>query len=555
MEKSAAAGPEPATPLGDLLETAAARWPSKTAVDFYDRRFTFSELYDLALRAAAGLQARGVQPGDRVALHLPNTPHYVIGVFGVLLAGAVVVNLSPLAATQGLRRQLIDSGARAVITLRGPTVHGRMAPAARDAGVETVVVGALDDFGDLGLASGSTAPLAQGETAFLDLLENGAEPRRTPHSDLAEEVAVLQYTGGTTGEPKAAMLTHANFCAALSAYKRSGWEFDQPQGSTRTILAVNPLCHIVGLTCTVFQMAATGAEVVMHLRFEPDRALEAIAKKKIAIFSGVPSMYAMLAHHPKVGTSDLRSLRLCFTSGAPMPETVLERFRALAGVVPRNGYGLTETTTAGAHHPEVGDPRAGAVGLPGPYVSVEIVDLEGGEGLAATGQPGEVCISGPQVMKGYWNQPEATEAAIRKGRFHTGDIGYLDADGYLVLIDRKKDMILSGGFNVFPTIVEEAIRQHPAVRDVAVIGVPHAILGQTAKAFVICASGVLQPGELRAFLAERLASYEVPGDIEFRDTLPMTPLGKPWKEKLAQETAAKARRGGRTAGRTMEVGS
>jgi long-chain acyl-CoA synthetase len=523
-------------PVESFLEDAVIRWPDKVAIDFYDRLFTFRELHEIAARVATGLQMLGVSPGVRVGLHLPNTPHYVICFFGVLLAGGTVVNLSPLAGPAELGRQLRDCGVKVAVTLDAPQIHGRIKPLAGHGGLATLIVCSIDDFGTtvpvLGFGGPRGSTLCACEFSFGRLIANDGCFERHPRGDLRDEVAVLQFTGGTTGEPKAAMLTHANFAAAVGAYGVSGWEFGRPGGSTRKLLVVLPVFHIVGLTCSVLQSVATGAELVLHLRFDADRALQDIAGKGINIFSGVPTMYAMLVHHPNA--SALSSLRYCFSSGAPFPENVLERFTELTGVTPRSGYGLTETTTAGASHPEDREARPGTVGLPTPFTCIEIVDVETGTTLLAAGEPGEVCIAGPQVMKGYWNRPEATAAAIRSGRFHTGDIGFLDRDGYLVLLDRKKDVILSGGFNVFPRIVEEAIRRHDAVADVAVMGMSHAILGQAVKAFVVAKSGATPPSlsELRLFLRDRLASYESPVEMEVCESLPRTDLGKMSKKAL-----------------------
>jgi long-chain acyl-CoA synthetase len=535
----AADAPPPPEPVERLLERAAELWPDKTALDFYDQAFSFAELHSLARRAAKGLIGLGVRPGDRVGLHLPNTPHYVIGLFGALMADAVVVNLSPLAAAEALRAQVEDCGARVVLTLDAPEVLSRIAPLAEAGLIQALVVGRTDDFGAapgvVGFEPGGDAPGLR-QTSFRDLIANDGDVEPARRGDLADEVAVLQFTGGTTGAPKAAMLTHANFSAAMASY-RGGWEFDRAEGSSRRILVVLPMFHIVALTCSVLQMAATGASLIVHLRFDTDRTLDDIGRKGVNVFSGVPSMYALLAHHPRAKA--LASLRYCFSSGAPFPGDTLERFRALTGVTPRSGYGLTETTTAGAFFPEGATVKPGSVGWPSPLNAVEIRDVETGGRLLPDGEAGEVCIRGPQVMKGYWNRPEETAEALRGGCFHTGDIGYLDAEGRLVLVDRKKDMILSGGFNVFPSVVEAAIRTHPAVEDAAVVGVAHPILGQGVKAFVTTAPGQAAPSlvELRGFLAGKLARYEIPTALQVRDALPKTDIGKPDRAALLQAKA------------------
>src|SRR5216684_3627639 len=472
----------PPLPIESLLENAAQTWQDKTAIDFYDRRVSFRELERLAARAAKGLQALGVGPGVHVGLHLPNTPHYVVCFFAVLMAGGRVVNFSPLAER-----------------IAGP---GR-------------------------------------EIDFAQLIANDGDYRRHPHGPLEDDVAVLQYTGGTTGEPKGAMLTHANFCAVVSV--RNRWVGDAMTDGEDKCLVVLPLFHIFGLTFIMLLSIATGTEMVMHIRFDAERALMDIARKKVTVFAGVPTMYAAMALHPKIKEVDLSSLNLCSSGGAPLPVEILMRFKELAGVTPSEGYGLTETAPLGTMQALEGEPRAGTVGLPAPHTIVEVVDIEIGMTLLPQGEKGEICIRGPQVMKGYWKRPEATQEAFRGGRFHTGDIGFIDPDGYVTLVDRKKDMILSGGFNVFPRTIEEAIYEHPAVAEVTVIGIPDDYRGQSAKAFI-----ALKPGaaafafdELKAFLADKLAKYEMPVAMEIRASLPKTPVGKLSKKELVAEEAAK----------------
>ncbi|HEX6843229.1 MAG TPA: AMP-binding protein, partial [Stellaceae bacterium] len=306
-------------------------------------------------------------------------------------------------------------------------------------------------------------------------------------------------------------------------------------------LVVLPLFHIFGLTFIMLLAVATGTEMVMHIRFDAERVLADIAKKKVTVFLGVPTMYAALVLHPKIKETDLSSLSLCSSGGAPLPAEILARFKQLTGITPSEGYGLTETAPLGTMQVVEGEPRAGTVGLPAPHTVIEVVDIETGMTVLPQGEKGEICFRGPQVMKGYWKRPEATEEAFRGGRFHTGDIGFVDADGYVTLVDRKKDMILSGGFNVFPRTIEEAIYEHPAVAEVTVIGIPDEYRGQSAKAFI-----ALKPGaqaftfdELKTFLADKLAKYEMPVAMEIRQSLPKTPVGKLSKKELVAEEMAK----------------
>jgi long-chain acyl-CoA synthetase len=536
--------PEP-VPIESLLETAAAQWGDKTAIDFYDRKLGFAELQRLAARAAKGLQALGVGPGVQVGLHLPNTPHYVVSFFAVLMAGGRVVNFSPLAAPRELQHQLADSEARVMITLGLPMLYPQIAALKGKAALETVVVCALEDFLPAPAVRAFFGPAAervQGpgrEIDFAQLIANDGDYTRHPHGPLDEAVAVLQYTGGTTGEPKGAMLTHANFCAVVNA--RNRWVGAAAEPESDKTLVVLPLFHIFGLSFILLLSIATGTEMVMHIRFDADRVLQDVARKKITIFAGVPTMYTALINHPKINEFDLSSLRICASGGAPLPVEVLNRFRELTGLTPAEGYGLTETAPLGTMQVMGADPRAGTVGLPAPQTIIEVVDIETGMRPLPTGEKGEICFRGPSVMKGYWKKPDATAEAFRGGRFHTGDIGFIDADGYVTLVDRKKDMILSGGFNVFPRNIEEAIYEHPDVAEVTVIGIPDAYRGQSAKAFIALKSGAKEFSfeELKRFLGDKLAKYEMPSEIEFRPSLPKTPVGKLSKKELVAEELAK----------------
>jgi long-chain acyl-CoA synthetase len=536
-------------PIESILESAAARWQDKTAIDFYDRKISFNELLSLVRRAAKGFQALGVGPGVHVGLHLPNTPHFVICFFGILMAGGRVVDFSPLAAPRELKYQIADSEVEVMVTLGLPMLYPQIAALKGTAKFDRLVVCSLEDFLPAQAVRAFFGPAAERvggagrEIDFSELIANDGAYVAHSHGRLEDEVAVLQYTGGTTGEPKGAMLTHANFCAVVNA--RNRWVGDAMRDGADKVLVVLPLFHIFGLTFIMLLSIATGGEMVIHIRFDADRVLADITRKKITVFLGVPTMYTALVNHPKIREFDLSSLRLCGSGGAPLPVEVLTRFKELTGLTPSEGYGLTETAPLGTMQIVEGvEPRAGTVGLPAPHTILEVVDLETGHIVLPQGEKGEICIRGPQVMKGYWKRPEATAEAFRGGRFHTGDIGFIDHEGYVTLVDRKKDMILSGGFNVFPRTIEEAIYEHPSVAEVTVIGIPDAYRGQSAKAFI-----ALKPGaaaftfdELKAFLADKLAKYEMPVAMEIRASLPKTPVGKLSKKELVAEELAKQER-------------
>jgi len=534
----------PAAPLESLLEETAQRLPDAIAIDFYDRAFTYRELHQLAAQAAKGLQLLGVGPGVHVGLHLPNSPHFIICFFATLMAGGRVVTFSPLAAPRELRRQLEDAETRVMVTMNLPTLYPQIAALKGTAKFETLVVCHIEEALPAA-ATGIFGPPASRlpgpgrEVEFAELIANDGRVQSHAHGPLEDEVAVLQYTGGTTGEPKGAMLTHANFCAVINVL--NVWGGERRQRLFDKTLAVLPLFHIFGLSCIMLLAIANGTQIVLHLRFDPERVLADISAKKITLFPGVPTMYTALINHPKFREFDLSSVAMWSSGGAPLPLDVQQRFEALTGHPPREGYGLTETAPLGTLSVPEGPVRQGSVGVPAPHTLVEVVDLDTGSTPLPPGEIGEICLRGPQVMKGYWNNPVATEQALRGGRFHTGDIGFMSPDGFLTLVDRKKDMILSSGYNVFPRNVEEAIYEHPAVAEVTVIGVPDNYRGQSAKAFI-----VLKPGcapfdleALRSFLADKLAAYEMPTAMEIRASLPKTPVGKLSKKELVAEELAK----------------
>jgi long-chain acyl-CoA synthetase len=532
-------------PVESLLENAAAQWPDCTALNFYDFTLTFRELHDFAARAAKGFQALGVGPGVHVGLHLPNTPHHVICFFGVLMAGGCVVNFSPLAAPRELEYQLTDAGAEVMVTLASPALYPHATALIGKAKLKTLVVCSLEDFLPKPIAQSLAPSLKERsgnagcEIDFAKLVANDGVFMSHPRGRPEEDVAALLYTGGTTGDPKGAMLTHGNLSSMISMYGR-WFGAPQPDGSDKR-LVVTPLFHISGLSFLLLALA-TGVEAVLQIQFDGSKILSAVTEKKISLFHFVPTMYTILAGHSKTAEVDLSSMRFCTSGGAPLPVEVIRRFKELTGVAPREGYALTETTGVGTMQARELEPTPGNVGPPLPGVMVEIVDVENGSEVLPLGKLGEICFKGPHIMKGYWNKPEATKEAFRGNRFHTGDIGFINSQGHITVVDRKKDMIISGGYNVFPRNIEEAIYHHPAVAEVMVIGIPDPTFGQLTKAFI-----VLKPGhaaftynELRAFLADRLASYEIPIAMEIRPSLPKTPAGKLSKKQLIAHEAGRA---------------
>ena len=533
--------PAPCT-VESILEVAAEKWPDRAAIDFYDAVHTFAGLHTLALRAAKGLQGLGVGPGVNVALQLPNSPHFLACFFGVLIAGGRVVNCSPLAGMRELEGQLGDSSAQVLVTGNWLSQYSRVRRLASTGALRAVVACSLEDFlpreriQELGLPVLEREPAAAGEISFAALISHGVAVGRPARCALEDEVAVLQYTGGTTGEPKAAMLTHANFAAAMLSGEKVVVKRTEPVVKTLVTL---PLHHIFGLGL-VLRAIRGGSQLVLHIRFDAHSVLSDIEAKKINMIAAVPSMFARLAEHPGFASCDFSSVLGYGSAGAPLSANVRGLIEERIDLMLKDSYALTETTGVGTVPAPYLRGRPGLVGMPAPFVRIEVVDLETGLTLLPRGAIGELCFTGPHVMKGYWNRPEETAEVFRGGRFHTGDIGTVDLLGCVILTERKKDVIFTAGHKVFPRNVEGAIQEHPAVAEVAVVGVPHDTFGEVAKAFV-----VLKPGcepfsltQLCGFLARRIASYEIPVEMEFRAELPQTHVSKLSKRALLAPQSA-----------------
>ncbi len=540
----------PLLPVQQLLDDAVARWGERPALVFMGRTISYRELGELADRAAAGFQRLGVGPGVHVGLFLPNTPHYPIAFFGALKAGATVVNYSPLDAERVLAHKIADSDTELLVTLDLVTLYPVMARLLGTARLERLIVGGFGDFAAqpaavrAGLAAAGQGAAVEWDakrSSFESLLDNDGVFESVPIGDLRETVAMLQYTGGTTGLPKGAMLTHANLTAACAQYVES--LTGKPSiltGGEERALVVLPLFHIYALTVNLLYGVRLGAALLLHPRFDVDAVVADLIDQRITLFLGVPTMYTALAHHPRVAAGELRSLRFCGSGGAPLPVEIANRFLALTGTHLNEGWGMTETSPTGTFTPAVGKRRAGSCGMPLPNIELKFERL-GEPGVeAAPGEPGELCIRGPNVMKGYWKNPEATAAAMTAdGYFRTGDVARMDDDGFVFIVDRTKDMLLCGGFNVYPRVIEEAIYEHPSVEEVCVIGVPDPYRGQTPKAFVKLRQGAapLTLDELKAFLKDRIGKHEMVQALELRAELPKSPVGKLLKTTLVAEEA------------------
>ncbi|MBM3492391.1 MAG: long-chain fatty acid--CoA ligase [Alphaproteobacteria bacterium] len=544
----------PHKPVHALIDEAAQRWPKQPFLDFLDKKLSYGDVHDLVDRAAQGFRRLGVKPGGKVALFLPNTPHYVIAFFGILKAGGVVVNMSPLDAERELAFKLNDSGAEIVVTLDLAVLYPRMAKLLSGTKLKTIVVGGVQDF--LPFPKNLLFPLARRKNIatvpddarhvrFKSLLANDGRGEAHRVADPRSEICVLQYTGGTTGEPKGAMLTHYNLVAAVTQMHSFFGQGEQPLvANHERVMGVLPLFHIYALTVVMLLSMVGGSSIVLHPRFELDAVLRDLHKKRPTMLPGVPTMYTAILNHPKLKEYDLSSLKFCNSGGAPLPPEVQQRFQELTGCKLLEGWGMTETSPAGTGTPPHRSAKPGSCGVPLPGIVIEFVDVADGSKLLPYGETGEICLRGPNVMQGYWQRPDATASTLANGRLHTGDIGYMDADGYLFIVDRKKDMILSGGYNVYPRNIEDAIYQHPAVSEVTVIGVPDEYRGQSAKAFIKLRSGEkpFNLDELRGFLADKLGKHELPAELEIRDELPKTVVGKLSKKELVEEEMRKRQR-------------
>jgi len=524
-----------------LLDKAVADHGDRTAIEYRDREMSFIDLGGLVDQAAAALLAGGIKRGQTLALYLPNTPFHPVCFFGGLKTGARIVMLSPLDAPRELAYKLDDSGARVLITVNLGDMAQKAAGLLADGHLDRVIV--CDDR-DLGAPGDgvSALPDKAGVMSWRDFARGAVLPATWPAVEDGD-IALLQYTGGTTGRPKGAILTHANLTAATAIYEtwQDGIGLTVP--GQEKVLCYLPLFHIYALTVILLRQVRSGNEILMRLRFDTQSALRDIEEKRATIFYGVPTMWIAITNLSDIDTRDLSSLRTASSGGAPLPVEVGRRFTELTGMRLLGGWGMTESSPAGTNLPSEGPDKPGSIGVPMPGLEMGFVALDDPTRELGPGETGEMRIRGPNVTRGYWNRPEETEAAFADGYFLTGDIGYMDEDGFFFLVDRKKDMILSGGFNVYPQVIEQAIYEHPAVAEVLVIGVDDAYRGQSAKAFISLREGAdaLSLDALQAFLADKVGRHEMPQHLEIRDALPRTAVGKLSKIALRDEARAKAR--------------
>ena len=531
--------------LPDLLAQTVANAPDAPFLHFLGRTYTYSEIHEEARRFAAGLVARGIAPGDRVGLFLPNVPIYASAYNGAMMAGAVVVNFSPLYTVEELAWQVADSGTRLLVTLDVPELHATASSVLDESQLETLVVGSLADMlpwykglalRTLGRGKIAKVTYSQNTLGWKDVLASPAGVD-FPAIDAANDIALLQYTGGTTGRPKGAMLGHSQL--AINAQQVAGLNpFGDP--TAEVFMGALPFFHVFANTALLNHAMVTGASIAMVPRFEAGQVLATIEKYKATGFPGVPTMFQALLDHPKLKKTDISSLRVCISGGAPMPAPVHNKFEALTGIRVVEGYGLTESSGVVSANPYEGERKKGTIGQLIMGTEVIFLDKEDPEKLAPKGEPGELAVHGPQIMRGYWNRPEQGNGTFveRDGKkwLRTGDVAVMDEEGFLEIVDRIKDMIAVGGFKVFPSQVEDVLLEHEAVKEVLVIGQPDDYRGESPYAYV-----VLQPGarntaeELRDWLNSRIGKHERVEQVVLRDDLPKTMIGKLDRKALRAE--------------------
>lgn len=541
--------PLPEYPAHEMLFKAATRFPRRVAMDFFDKVITYAQLESLVEHAAKGLQELGVKKGTRVGLLLPNTPYYVIFYYAILLAGGVVVNLNPLYAERELEHLIADSEMEMAVTLDLKVTYEKIGKMVGKTKLQRLIVCRLADalpsikgflFQLLKKSECSFIPRDNYHVTYDAVMNNNGLPEAVS-IDAHNDVAVLQYTGGTTGIPKAAMLTHGNL--TVNAQQSRLW-FAMAKEGEEVLLGVLPFFHVFAMTVAMNLGILIGATIVMVPRFELKQVVHLIHRKKPTLFPAVPTIYAAISNFRRLGDYDISSVKYCISGGAGLPIDIKRAFEAVTGCVVAEGYGLTESSPVATCNPLEGTNKAGSIGLPLPGTRIEIVSLEDRKTVLPMGERGEVCIIGPQVMKAYWKNEAETNDTLTptdKGmRLHTGDVGYIDEDGYIFIVDRIKDMILCGGYNVYPRNVEEAIYLHPSVAECVVAGLPDPYRGQTVKAYVALKPGMaLTRDELTAFLADKLSPIEMPKLVEFRDTLPKTMIGKLSRKALLDEEKLK----------------
>ena len=539
-------------PVYEVLDQAVKRWPDRAVTDFLGKELSYADLDDMVNRAAKGFQELGVGPGVHVGMFLPNTPHFLVCFYAVMKCGGTIVNYSPLDAEKTLHHKIEDSETDIVVTLDLVALFPMMDKLLKSTRVKKLVVGSLTDV--LPFPKNLLFPLVKGKeiakvpntgeyVKFKKLLANDGRYTPAPAIDPDDAVAVIQYTGGTTGLPKGAMLTHGNLTSATSMYVvgNTGPNAVLEEGNER-IIAVLPLFHIYALQINMLFSMKIGATIILHPKFDLEDVMTDLEKKRPTMFPGVPTMFTAIINHPRVSEIDMSQMKFAASGGAPLPVEVQSKFQELTGCRLLEGWGMTETSPAGVSVPRHLDTRKGSCGIPMPGIEIKFIDVDDPTKALPYGERGEIVIKGKNIMKGYWKREDANaEVFTADGFFRTGDVGYMDDDGFMYIVDRTKDMILCGGFNVYPRNIEEAIYQHPSVEEVSVIGVKDEYRGQSPKAFIKLKAGAsdFTFDEMKDFLKDKLGKHEMISAIDIRDELPKTLVGKLSKKELYEEEEKK----------------
>ncbi|MBW1991077.1 MAG: long-chain fatty acid--CoA ligase [Deltaproteobacteria bacterium] len=530
----------PEEPVPWLLSQAASQAPEASALEFFGKTLNYRDFREQTLRAARALQDLGLQPGERLAALLPNCPQLAIAYHATLHLGGVAVLLNPLLSPREISQQLTDSGSRYLVVL--DHLLPKAGEALKELDLKGVVVSRLTDY--LPWPLNWLYPFK----AWRQGLPRGwpPDPRMLPWSRLLQappldgkpvpavrDIAVLQYTGGTTGTPKAAILTHGNLMANVAQI--NAW-MNRVQYGRERVVGLLPFFHSFGLTVCLNWAVSQAAQVIVLPRFEMEGFLKMLRRHRPTVLPGVPTLFTALINHPKLPEIDLSALWCCVSGSAPLPLEVREKFEALSGCRILEGYGLTEASPVTHFNPFEGRRPPGSIGLPFPGTVAKVVDEETGTRELPPGEVGELCLRGPQIMAGYWGKPEETAQALRDGWLYTGDLARMDEDGYFYIIDRKKDMIINGGFKIFPREVEEVLYQHPGVKEAVVYGLPDSYRGEVVKAVIVPREGFqLATSDIEEYCRPRLAAYKVPKVIEFRRELPKNMVGKVLRRKLREE--------------------
>ncbi|MFS0672992.1 long-chain-fatty-acid--CoA ligase [Ornithinibacillus sp. 179-J 7C1 HS] len=535
-------------PLHLFLQDAASEYREKKALHFMGKELTYGEVFEQAKKFTHYLQGLGIKKGDRVAIMLPNSPQSVIGYYGALMAGAIVVQTNPLYTERELEYQLNDSGTKVIVCL--DILVPRVTSVKKNSPLQHMIVTGIKDY--LPFPKNLLYPFIQKkqynmvvkveESADTHVWNKIMEQAKPEYEEIdvnpVEDIALLQYTGGTTGFPKGVMLSHQNLVA--NAKMCEAWIYKMKKGED-IVLGVLPFFHVYGMTAVMNISILTAAKMILLPKFDAGEVLKTIHKLKPTVFPGAPTIYIGLLNHPELSKYDLSSIDACISGSAPLPVDVQEKFEKVTGGKLVEGYGLTESSPVTHANLVYGNRISGSIGLPWPDTDAKILDMETHEEVEI-GEIGELAVKGPQVMMGYWEKPEDTENTLKDGWLLTGDLGYMDENGYFYIVDRRKDMIIAGGYNIYPREVEEVLYEHEAVQEAVVAGVPDPYRGETVKAYVVLKEGyAITEKELNTFCREKLAAYKVPRIYEFRDELPKTAVGKILRRQLVDEEKRKVK--------------